>query len=164
AVILQIQEGSPVGQVGAAKPQQFDIVLVLRIGVIEVDHLLAVEPVLNHGTLAHDPAIVPLADGPGNIAAGGHAEVQTGGAGAGILAVDVLGVVENLVLVLAGPIVHAAVAAFAYLPLKTQLKIVRHLAGLVGEAAAAIGAGNRAVGYRPVAIVLPAVEVLAVEQ
>src|SRR5690606_31186561 len=104
-----------------------------RVRVVEVQDALAVEPVLDDGALADDAAFVPRTVGTGRVLGGGHAEEKGGGALPGILPVGAVGIVQRLVLVLPGAVIHAAVAAFGDLPLEAQLKVVRHGRGLPGD-------------------------------
>jgi len=77
-----------------------------------------------------------------------HAEEQAPQRFTWILAIRAVGIVEQLILVLPGPIVDAAVAALGELPVEAQLEIVGHLSRGEGDLAACVLAKQRTVGRR----------------
>ena len=105
-MVLHMKVGSPRGEVRAAESKELDIVGVFRISIVETDHLLAVQPVLNDRPFAYDPPCVPLPNGLGGVFGGRHTEVQRGRTAARVLAVCMNLVVQDLILVLAGPVVY----------------------------------------------------------
>ena len=62
-MILQTEIRSPGIQIPTSLPKHIDIEGPLWVFVIEVNHFLAIEPMLDNRSLAHNTARIPLPNG-----------------------------------------------------------------------------------------------------
>ena len=141
-----------------------DIELPFRVGVVEIDNLQTVEPVLDNRAFTNDAPAVPLANRFGRVNRWLHAEVQRRGAGPWILTIGVNGIIKNLVFVLSRPIIDTTVAAACNFPLEAKIEVVGHLRRRVNEAATFALASDHSILDDPVPCMLPTCEVSTVEQ
>src|SRR5690606_9070931 len=152
--------------------------LVLVGGDVDIDDLEPVEEVLDVRALDDDVGAVPLAGGAGDVGGARDDVVEGAGAGLGLLAVGVVGVVEDLVLEAGLPRVvlvfgravdDPAVGALGGAPVDLELEVGVLLGG--ADVAAGLVHAEDAVFHRPAFIgervlpePLPAVGGLAVEE
>ena len=135
----------------AALSQSLDESLQSWVRVVDIHHSLAVQPVLDLRAPRDNPSRIPFPDRLGSVLRRLERIVERRGVRAGVFAVTMPVVVENLILILPRTVINAAVPALGDLPLKAQFEIIRNGLTRVIDPAALPRTSDSAVPRLPVA-------------